>query len=413
MGWVVNNHQSIIDDLLSIPSILNGLSSANVVYTPDGSYGVKLPRNTLDLIYNTINETIPYGNYVNYGIFENITMFLGSMPNWVIDHTVFQSDLEYARSNYKYVMGVAYGDAINHDMRIYASNYEFNVRNQNGTLYIAYDKPLWKSYIYHTLYNNVHNTYVSQSGAGGVTSGQTVVYISPISMVSYNSNYVLPSGINYSKWLPQVGGDYAFKIPTKEVLDPNTDTYIRIIDDYHDIIESNQDTRIQELTYDYLDSVPVTDVQPYNPTKPEVPLLTDPFAELQPEKFLDRLISKLVDLFILPEGYFIDRFNEIKNSIPLLSFPLQIINDLERIARVGPGVLDDITVDYIDGGHYTIVSFQALRDNLPTFHNWVRAIIFILLLFYNFDQVYKLINGNSYGFGSHQSGTGLTVRKGD
>ena len=81
----------------------------------------------------------------------------------------------------------------------------------------------------------------------------------------------------------------------------------------------------------------------------------------------------------------------------MMAFPRQIISDIERTASLNGSQLQDIWVDGW-GGHHKIVDFQALRDMLPTFHNFVRGIIFILLLLYNYSQVYKLIRGNDYGF---------------
>lgn len=222
----------------------------------------------------------------------------------------------------------------------------------------------------------------------------------------WNPRYNSPTGVVFDGWNIQSSGEYAIKIPTKyEEIDG---VVTRVVDD--DLLTELEtvpasDVRVNEKTQTVglvqPDPIPVNT---YDPDFPVTDPVTDPITNVASETWMDRLFHKFVNLFVLPDSYFTDRFNEIRNEVPMLIFPLQIIDDLDSMTRLGPYVLDDVTVNAW-GGTHTIIDFQALRDVLPMVHNWVRGVIFILLLFYNYDQVYKLIRGGAYGFGFHVADT--------
>lgn len=421
LGQLITSVPSMIDDLLPVVNMtdlsigVRWLSNAETLQVMNAS------ENTLQYVYNYIIETFMAGEYgateinakpFDWGRLRDWSSVPQNIKDWYNACTFNNKMLFYdGRHTTKYVIvnmattaPYVYEDIST--TRLYGGHYGYQ----------WYDLPYVDSTSVFTIRNYYYITgnvpfigsFLSGSNSWGHSTLPANYYwdsgkTADVSTSVWDSRYNTQTGINFQGWEMQNSGKYSMNIPTTYTTVGGVTT--RVVNENELVELSPQDIRQSEqtTTVGLVEPNPVPSEE-YNPENPVTDPITDPIAEMNPETFLDRLFSKFVDLFILPDTYFTDRFNEIRNEVPMMVFPLQIIDDLESIARLGPYVLDDIRVTAW-GGTHTIVDFQGLRDSLPIVQNWVRGVIFILLLFYNYDQVYKLIRGSSYGFSGHVADT--------
>lgn len=109
--------------------------------------------------------------------------------------------------------------------------------------------------------------------------------------------------------------------------------------------------------------------------------------------------AMLKTLFIPSDDYFQNHFNTIKSKLytrlSVTSYEA-LFNDV-RNAKVG--VFDDIKISSYKVGNSnisldtTIVDSKPINDAKPWYYPWVRGTVFILLIVYNYNQIYKLIRG--------------------
>lgn len=347
-----------------------------------GGYGLSIPKEDLDTIslyiYNSLNSLtwndIQYDSF----IYKAILPIPSDVMSVYIAQPFSYRFIKYSNIYNRYDMFFSNQPFILDSTAISWTGYTYNkcVR-PDGSM-------LWQSNF--------------QAATTGFDSSNVLInyqgLTKPIILEgTFDSRYITETGLpNYEGWMEQPGNRYIVNIPT------TTDGLGNLIVDDVALDNQTQDLARVSDRLTELQEVPVNDVETWNPVPPTTNPVTDPITDVASESWLDRLWGKFVDLFILPDDYFIKNFQYLKNEVPMMAFPLQIINDVERMSTLQGGYLDDIWADGW-GGHHKIVDFQFLRDMLPTFHNFLRGIMFILLLMYNYDQVYKLIRGNSYGFG--------------
>lgn len=412
----------IIDDILSLPEFLNfDANDYPIVYTPGGEYAFLIGQRHLDAIYATVTGDIPYGTTVKHGAMKNYTDYFIGIPQQLVGGYL-NTNIAMIRSYGNHVIASIRPDGDWLYVVIYGSADPYIIEKRPSQEYIGWEgssgakiqvvyKKIYGTQAYEYNKTNQFTEYTGGSdeirGGTGKGSLQGVIYSSDSLIIPdtvWNENYIKPSGINYTTWPQQVAGGYAIKIPTKNEIDPITENEIAVVDEDTLVTLTPDDVRVPDRVTEV---VPVPDPIPTNPYDPTIPVtdpVTEPITDVASDTWIDRLLHKFLNLFILPDSYLTDNFNSIRNEVPMLDFPRQIIDDLDNISKIGPGVLEDIKITYW-GKESTVVSFAALRDNLPTFHSWIKAVVFILLLLYNYSQVYKLIRGETYGFINHITGT--------
>lgn len=115
--------------------------------------------------------------------------------------------------------------------------------------------------------------------------------------------------------------------------------------------------------------------------------------------FLGGLISSLLDglgkllktLFVPSEDYFSTKFDglnsDLKGHVDVSTYQ-DIMTSLTRVKSVRS--IPNITVD-LWGQTLTIVDFGYIQSQQATINNWVRGFMFIFLVIFNINHVYKLI----------------------
>lgn len=111
-------------------------------------------------------------------------------------------------------------------------------------------------------------------------------------------------------------------------------------------------------------------------------LIADAFRELLKELFL-------------PDAAFFNNWNNKFHLMLADKLPYDTYNnffdDLKEISR---SKLKDITIN-IYGQECTVLSFKWYYNNEDTINDWIRGIMFVVLVFFNINQMYKLIRNSS------------------
>lgn len=131
------------------------------------------------------------------------------------------------------------------------------------------------------------------------------------------------------------------------------------------------------------------------------------------ESLINALSSLLQYLFIPEEDYF-------DNMIGMLSDTLneriktqdyqELLESLQVSTRASS--LPNMTATFF-GQKVTIVDMSIYSNYQSTIYSWVRGTMFILLLFYNVNNIYKLIRGGSLQDGKGNSSAGSNTTGGN
>lgn len=101
-------------------------------------------------------------------------------------------------------------------------------------------------------------------------------------------------------------------------------------------------------------------------------------------------------IFIPSDGYFDNKLNylneKLSTKINTQDYE-ELLTSLQFASRAKAG-LPNLTVN-IMGQNCTIVDFSYYAKYQSVIYSWVRGLMFILLIFYNFNNIYKLIRGGS------------------
>lgn len=113
-----------------------------------------------------------------------------------------------------------------------------------------------------------------------------------------------------------------------------------------------------------------------------------------PAKIIELLKDLLVSLFVPKDTYFNDWNNKFDNQLKD-KLPYDTYNDFfENIKTITGARLHDIKVT-IFGTECTVLTFQWYYKYEDTINGFIRGVMFIVLIFYNINMMYKLIRGTS------------------
>ena len=390
-GALVQAIPSLIQNML--PSL--SLSGIKTGLLSDGTQVMLTDKQMIQQVYEKVClQTNGYGTtsltsnvldsvYTNYS-----NWFTDSLPSYTCTNPISYYNSITAQPYKLWVWSVS-----NNYNAIYTSATKFTFSGSGSSVIIN------GSNMYRYLYNrnNLDSQSVWDGGIGMYNSNTDRVAMmnckygtQAIDPAVWNSTWTTPTTVNYTNWNTQPNGDVAIRVPVTRVGDVAT------VSDADIASQTTAITRVSDLAT-VVDPVTATDPQTYTPVVPVTDPITDPAGNVATDTLFDRFISKVIDLFVLPDDYWTNNFDKLKNHAPTGSTGYTIISDLEAMTNESQGTIQDITMTK-NGHTYVIVSFQALRDSLPTFHNWVRGIFFILLLFFNYKMLYRAITGNDYTF---------------
>lgn len=104
------------------------------------------------------------------------------------------------------------------------------------------------------------------------------------------------------------------------------------------------------------------------------------------------ITNSLKSLFIPSDTYFQSKFDWLKTALRdrlSLSSYEQIITSFSAVSQ---GKFEDVTIT-IMGCSGKILDGAWFGKVMNQVHDWIRGLMFILLVFYNYNQIYKLIRG--------------------
>ena len=131
--------------------------------------------------------------------------------------------------------------------------------------------------------------------------------------------------------------------------------------------------------------------------------------------FLGGLVKALVDaigellkaLFVPDDGYFDKKINALNKTlqsrIKTQDYE-ELLHSLQLAGRARAG-LPNLTVT-LWGQTVTVVDFGFYAKYQSTIYGWVRGVMFVLLLFYNVNNIYKLVRRDTLQNGSGSTGGG-------
>lgn len=131
--------------------------------------------------------------------------------------------------------------------------------------------------------------------------------------------------------------------------------------------------------------------------------------------FLMGLVKALVDafgellklLFVPDDGYFDKKINALNKTLQSRIKTQDyedLLHSLQLAGRARAG-LPNLTVT-LWGQTVTVVDFGFYAKYQSTIYGWVRGVMFVLLLFYNVNNIYKLVRRDTLQNGGGSTGGG-------
>lgn len=123
-----------------------------------------------------------------------------------------------------------------------------------------------------------------------------------------------------------------------------------------------------------------------------------------PGSIIELLGNLLQWLFVPSQDYFSSNFGEIKETLQAkLGYQayIDIFGTLEDITSNGSTVieLNNYQVGNLNINMNNFINFNNIVKYRDTWYGWVRGFMFVALIIYNINQIYKLIRGTNLADG--------------
>lgn len=113
-----------------------------------------------------------------------------------------------------------------------------------------------------------------------------------------------------------------------------------------------------------------------------------------PLKILDGLLELVKKIFIPEENFWTTNLDGLKNKF-FHDELKEVQNGVESLESVGGGQFGDVTGSLMGVDNLTIIDSSSINMSLEKIHSWVRGFFYPLLLFFNINQMYRVIRGTS------------------
>lgn len=111
--------------------------------------------------------------------------------------------------------------------------------------------------------------------------------------------------------------------------------------------------------------------------------------------FFSFLGNLLKDLFVPEDTYFKNNTNSLNVELKAKLGTEEYTNTLNSLTRVSRSGLNDIKANLF-GLELTIVPLSLITPIIPTIQNWTRGFMFVFIILWQVNNVYKLIRGTSF-----------------
>lgn len=112
-----------------------------------------------------------------------------------------------------------------------------------------------------------------------------------------------------------------------------------------------------------------------------------------PSQIITQLKEAIKYMFVPSETYFSSKFDSLKTKLETKLSYSSYVSLVEGLRGSG-GTFKDVRVT-LYGSDIVLIPASIVNSQLDTIHSWVRGFIFILLIFYNINNIYKMIRGTS------------------
>lgn len=112
-----------------------------------------------------------------------------------------------------------------------------------------------------------------------------------------------------------------------------------------------------------------------------------------PAKIIKLLKDLLLLLFIPSDGFFDGMLESMKMVIDDEFDNDDLLNKLKGLENGDGGVFKDIVVSLMGVDNLVVIDADSVNKVLDNIHSWVRGVVYPFLIFYNINQIYKLIRG--------------------
>lgn len=351
--------------------------------------------------------TLPAGHYLalntDGGLFLSETFKVSLARNGYFFVSSSTPSKMLLSGNMRDIYGLDFANALLHSLAN-VTNYQMltNVLNNNlGTGFAVVSDSTLTSY-----YNSILSVgNVFGTGALGLKLPSDNLYLPQTSdgqtlTKNPDGTYSYPGGEIYA-------GDLGYTLPNLKTLDLDGVRIpaLPLLDFPGHYVNVNTGQIIKTLETDIPGDVPFppAEVVP-EPTQTEVGGL---FAKLWdwlkkildgilglPAKLIALLTTLLSTLFVPSETFWLENFNELKLLFAEKLDTDSYLSVLDSIKNVTSPSFSDVKLPSIMGsGETIIIKASYINSALPTIHNWVKGLFFVLLVFYNLNNVYKLLRG--------------------
>lgn len=109
---------------------------------------------------------------------------------------------------------------------------------------------------------------------------------------------------------------------------------------------------------------------------------------------LDGLFELVKKIFLPSDNFWSSNLDGLKNKF-FHDEIKEVQNGVESLETVGSGQFGDVTGSLMGVDNLTIIDSTSINMSLEKIHSWVRGFFYPLLLFFNINQMYRVIRGTS------------------
>ena len=114
-----------------------------------------------------------------------------------------------------------------------------------------------------------------------------------------------------------------------------------------------------------------------------------------PSLIINALKALLLALFVPTDGFWDDNVNDLRKIVTDELDTEDLIDNVDDLGGVSGGQFRDVIVSLMGVDNLEVIDADSVNKVLDIIHKWVRGVVFPFLIFYNINQLYKLIRGTS------------------
>ena len=114
-----------------------------------------------------------------------------------------------------------------------------------------------------------------------------------------------------------------------------------------------------------------------------------------PALIINALKALILALFVPADGFWDENVNDLRKIVTDELDTEDLIDNVDDLGGVSGGQFKDVIVSLMGVDNLEVIDADSVNKVLDIIHKWVRGVVFPFLIFYNINQLYKLIRGTS------------------